>query len=527
VRRIGTLVACCLALCAWAGAVLAEMNLDEVKSFRLLVPDYSKTSGGISPALSPDGNTLAYVSNDTWEVWIIQGIKDHTGRLSEPWKLDYRYTGARRHHVFDPHALSYLDWSPDSKRLAIAVTSGPVYVAQNFKNKAAEVKALGPDPASDDGMLNSPRWSPDGKRLLVARSYVSAPSQAYGAVSVMDVESGAEAIIARDAITGGEAWTQPWSPDGKSMVYTSIVSGKPGESIKTDIWVADVDTGAKTRITKDGHSSCPGWSPKSDLVTFLSRKSVLINPLDSESACETDAVWTADIRGGKRKPALTYDSAWAQYATARRAEEEKGAREGFEQEFRLILSAEQLSRLRQGLMSIQEMRKIAALYAAREIDGDLQRFVESHIEEIISRSQDKVGDLLKKGIPQVSEDARRWFVSKCGDFQSVFFIHNLFGFMGANDRSPVWSPDGKRIAFVRKYEVNQGNKLFVADLRAGRMREIADACDIANVSWTADGKSLVVQSKRSVAFETDNVLASSTPGYPEIWLLDLTLGGKR
>src|SRR5262249_15988495 len=54
------------------------------------------------------------------------------------------------------------------------------------------------------------------------------------------------------------------------------------------------------------------------------------------------------------------------------------------------------------------------------------------------------------------------------------------------ETNPVWSPDGREIAFVRA-----GHGVFIMPQSGGPERKVSDAGDI--VDWTPDGKSVLVR----------------------------------
>ena len=62
---------------------------------------------------------------------------------------------------------------------------------------------------------------------------------------------------------------------------------------------------------------------------------------------------------------------------------------------------------------------------------------------------------------------------------------------GANDSQPVWSPDGKRLAFLR--ETALGARLFVVRSTGGKARLVTDGkrISVGRASWDRHGRSLV------------------------------------
>lgn len=67
----------------------------------------------------------------------------------------------------------------------------------------------------------------------------------------------------------------------------------------------------------------------------------------------------------------------------------------------------------------------------------------------------------------------------------------------ANESRPVWSPDGRRIAFLKLPDSGNSRQVVLLDLGTGAQRTVAILrgstlwlCRIARLSWSADGRSL-------------------------------------
>lgn len=84
----------------------------------------------------------------------------------------------------------------------------------------------------------------------------------------------------------------------------------------------------------------------------------------------------------------------------------------------------------------------------------------------------------------------------CGVYTRPIGGGNVTVFAGRDARggmpfSPRWSPDGRRVAFIRMYS-HFDNHLFVRDVGSGAERDLGQVCDVDyGFSWSLDGRFLV------------------------------------
>ena len=96
----------------------------------------------------------------------------------------------------------------------------------------------------------TPRWSPDGKRLVFMREGLGGPDKDIG-IFVIDRDGKGEYRI------GPGRWPD-WSPDGQSIAYSMGGSGGGGARPMAQIYAARIDGSAARRICE---GDCPSWSP--------------------------------------------------------------------------------------------------------------------------------------------------------------------------------------------------------------------------------------------------------------------------
>jgi Tol biopolymer transport system component len=92
-----------------------------------------------------------------------------------------------------------------------------------------------------------------------------------------------------DLISLKRAGSPVISPDGRQVAYTIRETNWDDDRYETEIWIADVATGASHQLTNAARSSsAPAWSPDGSQLVFSSDRSerrqlYLINPSGGEA----------------------------------------------------------------------------------------------------------------------------------------------------------------------------------------------------------------------------------------------------
>ncbi len=191
----------------------------------------------MSPAWSPDGSHLVYVSFETGHAVVyVQSL----------------FTNQRMKLADFSGSNSAPAWSPDGKQLAIVLT----------RDGSSEIYLVRPDGSGlrrltfVNAIATEPSFSPDGQTLLFTSNEGGSP-QIYS----MPVAGGPEQ---RMTFGDGNNYSPRYSPDGKSFVYTHFINGK------FFIATQDFQTGQVETLTSGGWEKKPSFAPNGKLILFAS-----------------------------------------------------------------------------------------------------------------------------------------------------------------------------------------------------------------------------------------------------------------
>jgi TolB protein len=216
------------------------------QKFRLMVADsdgyneqtvLAQNQPIISPAWSPDGSHLAYVSFEAGHAAIYMQSLYINQRV-----LLANFRGSN----------SAPTWSPDGKQLAIVLT----------REGSSQIYLIRPDGSgihriTFSGTIDTePNFSPDGQSLLFT-SDRGGSAQIYR----MPVEGGA---AQRMTFGEGNNYSPRYSPDSKGFVYTHFNNGK------FYIAAQDFQSGQVEILSAGGWEKKPSYAPNGKLILFAS-----------------------------------------------------------------------------------------------------------------------------------------------------------------------------------------------------------------------------------------------------------------
>lgn len=428
------------ATAADAGGAIVELDRSQLALSRLTADDGLETM----PTWSPDGNAIAYVSNQHGNADI------HVRDLA---------TGAETHVAESDAEDTQPAWSPDGRRIAFVSSrehaprldnsvqfgyslGGGIWLAPAYGGSATRVI---------DGGYN-PTWSPDGRALAY-----DASSDGARRIWRIDVESGETLRISTDA-SAGRVHTRPaWSPDGRWIAFQQHEGSNV--AVSAIALVPASGGGASIVVPAAGRNLSPEWLGDSAIVFSSDRGGVLnlwlvrIDPGDGSALGEParlTAGTTAEI-----EPAI--------------------APGGDTVAFSAVPIIDNLWRV---TLDIDDgVLADAPQQITRQTWNDLSPAV-SPATGRIAVSSDRDGTMDIWTMERDGRDARRIAAGT------------------GNALQPVWSPDGRTIAF---FDDSHGdNDIYVVPANGGRaVRLTDDAGQDINPYWSPDGRSIAFMSDRT------------------------------
>lgn len=192
----------------------------------------------ISPAWSPDGRQLAYVSFES--------------RKAVVWVQDTA-TGGRRKLADFPGSNSAPAWSPDGQFVALALSRGGLTQVWRMPAAGGTPLRLTESRAID----TEPVYTADGRQIYFVSDRGGGP-QVYR----MSSEGGAAERVTFD---GDYNISPAVSPDGRLLAYVSRVSG--GFKLMT----LDLTSGTVRGLTSTRDDESPSFAPNGRLIVYATR----------------------------------------------------------------------------------------------------------------------------------------------------------------------------------------------------------------------------------------------------------------
>jgi TolB protein len=220
----------------------------------------------ISPAWSPDGGKLAYVSFEA----------------KKPIVYVHDLASGRRHVAANfKGSNSAPAWSPDGKRLAVVLTkdgSSQLYVVNADGSGATRI-------ATSSGIDTEPRWGPDGQFIYFTSDRGGSP-QIYRIAN-----SGGNAE--RVTFEGSYNVTPRPSPDGKSLAFIARNGGR------FQLTLMDLATKQTQILTDSAKDESPSFAPNGRMILYATEiggRGVLAAVSSDGRVKQKLSVQAADVR---------------------------------------------------------------------------------------------------------------------------------------------------------------------------------------------------------------------------------------
>jgi TolB protein len=196
----------------------------------------------ISPAWSPDGRQLAYVSFETQKAVV--------------WVQDLG-SGERRMVASFRGSNSAPAWSPDGKRLAVTLSQDGIAQLYTMAVAGGKPERLTSSRAID----TEPVYSPDGRSIYFV-------SDRGGGPQIYRVAAGAGpggGNPERVSFTGSYNISPAISPDGKLMAYIA----RQGNAYR--VMLQDLSGGTPQALSDSSDDESPSFAPNGRLIVYATR----------------------------------------------------------------------------------------------------------------------------------------------------------------------------------------------------------------------------------------------------------------
>lgn len=489
-------------------------------------------------ALSPDGSKLAFVSTRngvTANIWVMdirtRALRQLTGRGKLRGKADM------------PDGYFRPAWSPDGEWIAFSSDRNTVWRGHDDGHGWEHTQELAIYMIKPDGTgfrtvaakagycLGSPRWSPDGRRIVFYEMTVEATwgarrpnyiGKAYSQIVSVDVASG-ERI---EHTAGTELKLQPqflsnseigylikYGPN-EGLAYTSNRAPLKKATLRSPTWSSDGATVIYEKV--EFRPARPLFKPLYSWDKDWDYKSVDVFPLMSRDGW---IVFTEKQLGNSSVIIMRPDGSDRRkvFESSGRGLDEPKVRMGLAGAFQPSWSPDGAwITFGFGYWFGERDTATAALWRVRR-DG--------------SGAEQLTDGTVHSGFPSYSADGREIVFRVWSDAEKGLRILNLDTrkirvLTQGYDNLPGWSPDGKRIVFTRKLPDGNFDIFTIRPDGSGLFRCTTHPSSDGHAVWTADGR--IMWSGSLQGFRDEAALYEQTfQQYGQIYVMNADGSGKR
>jgi eukaryotic-like serine/threonine-protein kinase len=412
------------------------------------------------------------------------------------------------------------DIAPDGRQVLYAAgTAGhhDIYVLRVGGGRAINLTAS----SLSDNLQGA--FSPDGERIAFRSE------RDGGGLFVMGATGES---VKRVTSTG---FDPRWSPDGKRLAYsTEAITDPYSRIVRAELWTADVDSGASTRLST-GDAVQPSWSPHGSRIAFW-----------ANAAGQRD-VWTVAASGGS-PVAVTADAAtdwapeWAPDGGALYFVSDRG---GSPNLWRVTIDESSGVPSGAPTMVTNGVRAIGSARFSRDglrlVLEATDRSFELSLADLdpATADRDAVRSTLRSPSLGWCAPSRQavWLACSSRTGREDIVLLSSDGTQtrrltddGFKDRIPAWSPDDRTIMFMSSRTGRW--ELWAIGADGSGLRQLTDMrADLAWGAWSPDGKRIAAASgapfglwfldaSRTSTRETALFVPSATPVGADSWSSD-------
>jgi Tol biopolymer transport system component len=460
-RRVGVVLLAFIVAAAGFGFVIVRFQRDTTPGPVTSISRrngviYFRVGGGDGPswwesvAQDGTGQTIVFPAdapiNHNDVAWSSDGSRiafANTIASRQPGIYTSNPDGSDAVRVTDQAGDLYPSWSPDGSQIAFAradpnTQCEPGDALSSALSCQMSIYVMNSDGSnvrqltSGDRHDSQPVWSPDGSQI----AFTGAGGPAYSRSAVFVVNAGGSDVRQVSSASGGSDFSPSWSPNGTQLAFASI---------RYEDWSISVVTadGSGEHLLV-GHSGTyvedPVWSPDGTAVAFVGDPGLAGGHGIDPALLAVPSVG-GQVRLIAQAPSYgVADIAWQPLAAGSSASVAAATSDGL-----LALAVQQRIQGFSGLV-IAVMRP----------DG-------TGFRQLTGLPADRQAD------PQIGR------------------------YSYASDDSPSFSPDGRTIAFVRRY--TEGiNSLCMIDVDGSNFRVVIQDAHAGEIAWSPDGRTIAFYS---------------------------------